>query len=173
MPRLDPVPSALDALAAVCRAHGLPLTVQRRTVLEALLARDDHPTADQILADVRARLPGVSRTTVYRVLDTLVGLDLAVKICHPGAGVRFDAKTGRHHHLVCLRCEKMVDLHEPALDALPLPDARRVGFEVRTYSIHFRGLCADCRRGRTRTTARTRAASRPRRRTAPGGRRPR
>src|SRR5512144_2336301 len=90
-------------LERVCRREGVPLTIQRRAVLEALLEHDDHPTADQILADVRGRLPGVSRTTVYRVLETLVGLGLAAKSCHPGSGARFDPETDRHHHLVCLR----------------------------------------------------------------------
>lgn len=124
------------------------MTVQRRVVLEALSKRDDHPTADQVLEDVREDMPSMSRSTVYRVLDTLVRLGLAVKTSHPGAAVRFDPTTERHHHLICLRCEKMVDLHEPQLDALGLPDARKLGFEIRDYSIHFRGLCAVCRRSR-------------------------
>jgi Fur family peroxide stress response transcriptional regulator len=124
------------------------MTVQRRIVLEALSKRDDHPTADQLLEDIREAVPTLSRSTVYRVLDTLVRLGLAVKTPHPGAAVRFDPTTERHHHLVCLRCEKMVDLHAPQLDALGLPDARRHGFQIRDYSIHFRGLCATCRRAR-------------------------
>ncbi|HJQ84318.1 MAG TPA: transcriptional repressor [Candidatus Binatia bacterium] len=156
MARSSAKAGGVQELQELCRRHGLPFTLQRRAVLEALRGRDDHPTADQILDDVRARHAGVSRATVYRVLDTLVELGLAVKTCNPGAGVRYDSKTDRHHHLVCLRCEKMVDVHDPALDRVPLPDARRVGFEVSTYSIHFRGLCADCRRGRRRTGGRRR-----------------
>lgn len=142
-----------EDLREACRRQGVPLTVQRSVILEALAGRDDHPTADQLLDAVRTRLPGVSRTTVYRVLDTLVRLGLAVKTCTPGAAVRFDARTERHHHLVCLRCERVVDVHEPALDALDLSRARRGGFEISDYSIHFRGICPDCRapekRGRT------------------------
>jgi Fur family peroxide stress response transcriptional regulator len=42
------------------------MTVQRRIVLEALSKRDDHPTADQVLEDVREDLPSMSRSTVYR-----------------------------------------------------------------------------------------------------------
>jgi Fur family peroxide stress response transcriptional regulator len=150
-------------LRAACREHGLPLTVQRSIILEELAGREDHPTADQLFAAVRDRLPGVSRTTVYRVLETLVRVGLAVKTT-PGNAVRFDARTERHHHLVCLACDRIVDLHAPALDALRLAAARRAGFEVRDYSVHFRGLCADCRaRGageRTRTRkSRGRAAA--------------
>ena len=143
----------LGELEAACRRHGVPLTVQRRVVLDALSRRTDHPTADQLLVDVRAHLPGVSRTTVYRVLETLVRLGLAVKTCTPGSAVRFDPRTERHHHLVCLGCERVIDLHAPSLDRLRLPAARTGGFEVSDYSVHFRGTCPDCRR-RARTGTR-------------------
>ena len=133
------------ALEAACRNSDLPLTIQRRVILQALADRDDHPTADQILQQVRKHLPEVSRTTVYRVLDTLVDLGLAVKICSPGKGARFDPKTARHHHLVCVQCEKVMDLEAPTLNSLPLPDTRTRAFDIHDYSIHFRGLCADCK----------------------------
>ncbi|HZR81025.1 MAG TPA: Fur family transcriptional regulator [Candidatus Binatia bacterium] len=139
----------LAELKEACRRHGVPLTVQRSVILEALAARDDHPTADQILDDVRGRLPGLSRTTVYRVLDALTRIGLAVKTCSPGTAVRFDPRTERHHHLVCLECERVLDLHDPAFDVLPMPSARRHGFELTDYSVHFRGLCPDCRRARS------------------------
>jgi Fur family peroxide stress response transcriptional regulator len=136
----------LEALEAACRRHGLPLTVQRRVVLEALAGRTDHPTADQLLVDVRTRLPDLSRTTVYRVLETLVRLGLAVKTCTPGSAVRFDPRTERHHHLVCLRCDRVMDLHAPSLDRLRLSTVKASGFEISDYSVHFRGTCPECRR---------------------------
>ncbi|HEX7406423.1 MAG TPA: transcriptional repressor [Candidatus Binatia bacterium] len=145
MNRSDHGTTTLRALEAACRRHGVPLTVQRRVILQALASRDDHPTPDQILEQVRARLPEVSRTTVYRVLDTLVNLGLAVKICSPGTSARFDPKTHRHHHLVCLQCEKVIDFEAPALNSLPLPDAKAHAFDIHDYSVHFRGLCAACK----------------------------
>jgi Fur family peroxide stress response transcriptional regulator len=147
----------IAALEAACRAEGLPLTVQRRTILEVLAGRTDHPTADQVFAAVRVRLPDVSRTTVYRVLDTLVRLGLAVKTAHTGASVRFDPRTERHHHLTCMACDRVIDLHAPELDGLRLPDTSRLGFEVDDFSLHIRGLCADCKRESRSTRRRKRA----------------
>ena len=151
------VSTKIAALEAACRAEGVPITVQRRTILEVLAERTDHPTADQVYAAVRRRMPDVSRTTVYRVLDTLVRLGLAVKTPHPGAAVRFDPRTERHHHLVCTRCDRVIDLHAPELNALRLPDTRRLGFEIDDFSLHIRGLCADCN-----ATSRRAARRRPR-----------
>jgi len=129
------------------------LTVQRRTILEAVLDRDDHPTADQIYEDVRHAVPTISRSTVYRVLDMLVRSSTITRACHPGSAGRFDRNTRQHHHLVCLHCEKVIDLHDERLNALPMPDTRRLGFEIVDYRIQLRGICHDCRR-KQRTSSR-------------------
>jgi len=133
---------------AECRRRGLALTVQRRTVYQALSGRRDHPTADQVFDAVRERLPGLSRTTVYRVLDTLVEAGFARKVQHAGGVARFDPITERHHHLVCEACGRLVDVDDAAVPALRLPQARGSGFRITDYSVSFIGLCGDCARGR-------------------------
>jgi Fur family transcriptional regulator, peroxide stress response regulator len=132
-------------LESLCRRRGLPVTVQRRVILDALLDRDDHPTVDQVFEQVRARIPGVSRTTVYRTLETLVELGVAQKTNHFEAVARFDGNTDHHHHLVCVGCDKIVDCDEPSFSRLRLPEARRAGFDIIDFSVYFNGLCATCR----------------------------
>lgn len=130
---------------ALCRERGLPLTVQRRTVLEAILDRDDHPTAEEIHDAVSRKLPAVSRATVYRILDMLVEFGIIAKICHPGSAARFDPNIRRHHHLVCVRCEKIIDIADQGVGAVGLPSLSGQGFHVSGYQIHFLGTCAPCR----------------------------
>lgn len=146
--RLDPNPEPrLAELEHRCREAGLPLTVQRRLVLSCMLARTDHPTAEDVFQDVARKLPGVSRGTVYRALDTLVGLGAIHRVCHPGSAARYDAKLHRHHHLICDRCGGMSDLEAPGLDDLRVPDLGELGFAVRDYSVQFRGICRRCASG--------------------------
>ena len=120
------------------------MTVQRRTVFEELSGRRDHPTADQVYEAVHRRLPSLSRTTVYRVLETLVETGFARKVHHPDAVVRFDPSTGRHHHLVCESCGNLVDLDDSVVPRVPIPEAEGTGFEIRDYSVSFNGLCRNC-----------------------------
>ncbi len=127
-----------------CRRRGLALTVQRRTVFEELASRRDHPTADQVFDAVQQRLPSLSRTTVYRVLETLVETGFAQKVHHPDAVARFDPVTERHHHLVCETCGRLVDLDDSAVPQVPLPDPAGTGFHIRDYSVSFSGLCSNC-----------------------------
>jgi Fur family peroxide stress response transcriptional regulator len=140
-----------DALVEACRSRGLPVTAQRRVVLEALAARDDHPTPELLYDAVRERLPGISRGTVYRVLSALVEMGLAVRIPHPSGAARFEARAARHHHLHCEICGGVSDVASEALDGLVLPRAR--GFEVHDFSIHFTGVCARCRSPRKGASA--------------------
>ena len=132
---------------ATCRAQGLPVTLQRRRILEALLGRTDHPTPDQIYATVKDTLPGVSRTTVYRVLEMLTRLGVLTRACTPGATTRVDPYTTRHHHLVCQRCDRLFDVEDTAVEyRIRPPDVRREGFAIQGYSIYFTGLCAACQK---------------------------
>jgi len=138
------IEAGLKELEQRCRESGTPLTVQRRAILAALVARSDHPTADDICGDIAKTLPGVSRGTVYRSLDAMVARGLIRRVCHPGSACRYDAKTERHHHLVCDRCGSMADLEDPVLDRLRMPDTSNTGFAVRDYSVQFHGFCAAC-----------------------------
>ena len=138
-----------EQLAQICRQHSLPLTVQRRLIIEELSRRSDHPTADEVFNTVRHQLPEISRTTVYRVLEAFVRISVVRRVCHPGAATRYETRTHRHHHLVCLQCNSIVDLESPVLDKLPLPKVSS-GFRIEDYSIQFRGLCRDCARNSVR-----------------------
>jgi Fur family peroxide stress response transcriptional regulator len=130
----------------------LALTVQRRAVLEVLERRLDHPTADDVYAAVSPKVPGLSRTTVYRVLDTLARSGVIREAGHLGSSARFDPNVDRHHHLVCLECHKVTDYEDGALDGIRIPSPARSGFEVEDFSVYFKGRCPDCRKAARRGT---------------------
>jgi Fur family peroxide stress response transcriptional regulator len=134
----------IEDFRRLCREQGLPLTEQRMVVLEAVLDLDDHPTADRVHEAVARRDPGVSRATVYRTLENLARIGVITKACHPGKAVRYDSRTEIHHHLVCLRCDAVIDITDERLDALPVPDTSYLGFEVSDYRVQLRGICRRC-----------------------------
>ena len=135
----------LADLARICRERGLRCTVQRRAILEAVLELANHPTAEQVYEAVLPRLPGISKTTVYRALESLARLGVITKACHPGAAARFDGRTELHHHLICLSCDAVVDISDERLDALVVPDTSGFGFEVTDFKVQLRGICRRCR----------------------------
>ena len=124
----------------LCRRQHLPKTIQRRVILEAVLDREDHPTADQLFEDVRSRIPGVSRTTVYRALEALVQLGVVRRANHSDAVARFDGNTDHHHHLVCLGCDRVTDIDGLKLDRNQTPGGATQGVRDRGFFNPLRGL---------------------------------
>ena len=114
-------------------------------MFEELSGRRDHPTADQVYDAVHRRLPSLSRTTVYRVLETLVETGFARKVHHPDAVVRFDPthRTPPPPGVRELR-EAWWTWTTRWCRALPIPDAQGTGFRIRDYSVSFNGLCSSC-----------------------------
>lgn len=139
-----PQASKLEQLAQRCRDKGIPFTTQRRVIFEAVLQRSDHPTADQIYHDIKTQMPNVSRTTVYRALETLVQLEMIRRANHAGSAARFDPNIGHHHHLICHECQALRDIDASAIEGIALPKELLNAFTITDYSIYFSGLCPDC-----------------------------
>jgi Fur family peroxide stress response transcriptional regulator len=136
----------LEQLEKLCREAGVPCTIQRRALLEAVLDRDDHPTANQVFEAVSSRNPRISRATVHRNLETLSEMGVITKTCHTGGVARYDARIDIHHHLICLRCNSVVDIDDNNLSSLTIPDTSAFGFEVSDFRVQLRGICRNCRK---------------------------
>jgi len=125
------------------REHGLRVTLPRLAVLECLAASKSHPTAEEVEAAVNRAVPTASRASVYNVLHSLADAGLVEELVFDDAVTRYDANLQRHHHFVCTRCRRVLDVDWSA--AAPL-SARPGGHVVESVSVTFRGLCAECAR---------------------------
>jgi len=145
-PPTPPDAERLDSLVRRLEARGVPVTDSRRQILQGLIAlRGRHPTADEVHAETVRRHPGVGRATVYRALESFVRAGVLTKASHTGSAVRYDDTVARHHHLVCLRCDGIIDIVDERLDAVPVPDPAPHDFEVSEVQVQLRGLCRTCR----------------------------
>lgn len=118
-------------------------TRQRQLVLDAVKARCDHPSADQIYLDLRAIDDRISRGTVYRNLKILVRRReiLLVKLPHID---RFEPRLDPHYHLICTGCGKVSDLAVPYRGELDEEAAEKTGYRIERHRAYFEGLCPDC-----------------------------
>jgi Fur family peroxide stress response transcriptional regulator len=137
--------SKQQELRQLCRERGLPLTMQRRAILQALACRRDHPTADRLYEALHEALPALSRTTVYRVLETFVQWGLIQKVESREARAHFDADCRNHCHLICLKCGQVSDFPGRILAAPQPPKMTEDGFEVIDYTVNLIGYCHRCR----------------------------
>lgn len=134
-----------EAACRQLRSSGLRLTPQRRAVIEAMAGNRSHPTADEVARDVARTMPGVSLSTVYKVLHELTDLGLVREIDVRGAVMRFDPNPEDHVHVVCVDCGSVLDSPLPAdtlhaLTAALQPSVRTVD----RVDVVVRGTCRAC-----------------------------
>ncbi len=127
------------------RAKGYRLTPQRMMVLAAVQASEDHISVEEIYSQVCGRYPHVDISTVYRTLELLERLELVTRADLGEGRVRYHwAEKGRHHHLVCQKCGRIIELDDMAL--APLKTNLRKDYSFRANLDHFVifGRCDAC-----------------------------
>lgn len=121
-------------------------TKQRKLILDAVRARNDHPSAEQIYQDVRAIEPKISRGTVYRNLNILIQNREILHVKLPKAE-RFEGhRSDRHYHLLCTGCGQVSDVpltYHPAFDT---EVSAKTGYFITQHRTLFEGLCPDCQK---------------------------
>jgi Fe2+ or Zn2+ uptake regulation protein len=132
---------------AQLRSSGRRLTRQREVIWAALTAEPDrHLSAPEVVERVRAELPRVNPSTVYRTLDLLVAEGL-LKRTDLGRDRAFyePAQGHRHHHVVCRRCGAVAHIHDEVLGELPALVDDASGFAIGHEELTLFGLCQACR----------------------------
>ena len=132
-----------DELTEAFRQRGLKVTPQRRAIFRALHEHPGHPTAESVYDTVRVEMPTISLRTVYQTLNDLAAMGELRQLSFGPGSARFDPNGDAHHHLVCDRCGKVIDVYADT-SALQLAPADRQGFTVNATQVVFRGTCAEC-----------------------------
>lgn len=131
-----------SSLAAnIIRRAGLRPSPHRVAVLDYVLSRRNHPTADIIFRDLSAKLPSLARTTVYNVIHSLSSAGLLFQVeGTTDDAAHFDASPlPPHSHLVCSRCGAIVDI--PLAPPAPPKIAEA---NVTGVKLIFTGFCNHC-----------------------------
>ncbi len=122
---------------------GVRMTSQRFCIMEHLLRRPGHSTADEIFQAINQSDPRASRATVYNSLNALSRAGLVREISIDGNATLFDSNLRRHHHFVCDHCGAVEDV--AWFDA---PKSARTSLGLRTvreFEAVLRGSCENCR----------------------------
>jgi len=99
LPASTPLLATEEAVRARFNASGIGCTAQRLLVGQVLFARDQHVSADRLLAMVVAAGARVSKATVYNTLNLFADHGLVRALQLDGDHTVFDSNTAPHHHL--------------------------------------------------------------------------
>jgi Fur family peroxide stress response transcriptional regulator len=100
-------------LAQVLRDKGYRLTPQRVEVINLVmekLAKKEHPTFNDILTEVKQKMPSISASTVYSILKLMEENGFVVSFEHEGR-TYYDSVTP-HINVVCVNTNKVIDIED-------------------------------------------------------------
>ena len=118
---------------------------QKQMILDAVRARCDHPTADQIYLDVRGKDDKISRGTVYRNLTRFKEDGTIRSLGVINGQEHFDGELNAHDHFLCVECGQILDLARPAFLEESIEHLEKTGnLVVRSYDLLLRGTCPAC-----------------------------
>jgi Fur family transcriptional regulator, peroxide stress response regulator len=128
-----------------CKENSLSVTPQRLAIYKALINDKSHPNPECVYNIIKNDFPTISLATVYKTLETFekVGIISVVTPLHET--VRYDAEMDHHHHVVCVKCKKVVDIKDPELDKVQIPVNVAAENKILDYTIQFNVICSDCR----------------------------
>jgi len=129
-----------------CKVAGLNVTPQRLAIYRSLLGDHSHPSPDAVYRRVRKLHSTISVATVHKTLDTFEKHGIISRLTPIHESVRYDPITEPHHHIICIRCKKVVNLADDEISPVRIPDHVRRENTILGYSVHVNVLCSDCRR---------------------------
>lgn len=121
-------------------AQNIRPSYQRVRILQYLMEKRSHPTADEIYRALTREIPGLSRTTVYNTLGLFIDRQIVQPLTIEENQTRYDADVLEHGHFQCRRCGRVYDF---SLDSLLLSGLE--GFAIESRQVYLKGICPACR----------------------------
>ena len=142
----------VEDLRGKLSAGGYKTTPQREEILKIFVEHSEwhHMSAEDVYSILREKDSEIGLATVYRALDLLSELGILVRMDFGDGCARYelntaDPKVHHHHHLICLKCKKVIEFEEDLLDELEANIANKSGFQILNHEVKFFGYCSDCR----------------------------
>jgi Fur family ferric uptake transcriptional regulator len=128
------------------REEGVDRIPERSAILEIFLQTERHVTGEE-LTDLLARNgTPFDESFVAETLDLLCRYGFAHKNRFDDGPVRFEHRhLGLHHdHMICTKCDRIVEFEDDELEALQARIAAKHGFHMLQHRMDIYGICQEC-----------------------------
>ncbi|HEU6448612.1 MAG TPA: Fur family transcriptional regulator [Verrucomicrobiae bacterium] len=140
-------PEDISALKNRLRRQARKITGPRAAILE-ILRHHRHPLTNR---EIFSRLKKGSKAdlaTIYRSMHLLEKAGMVQRFDFGDGIARFELvgenEDGHHHHLVCTKCSKVIEIEECFPEEIQRAIAAKNRFKSVTHKLEFFGICPDC-----------------------------
>jgi Fur family ferric uptake transcriptional regulator len=124
---------------------GLKATHPRIKILHILENAVSHLRAEEIYNILTGMGEEIALATVYRVLTQFEEAGLIIKHHFDADHSVFELNKGEHHdHLVCLKCGRIDEFFDEAIEARQLAVAQTHGYQITHHTMYLYGACSGC-----------------------------
>jgi len=126
---------------------GLKATVPRLKIIGLFeSSKVRHLTAEDVYRKLLADGPDIGLATVYRVLTQFEQAGLLIRHHFDSGKAVFELNEGHHHdHLVCLKCGRVEEFYDAAIEKRQNAVARERGFEISGHALYLYAECVKPR----------------------------
>jgi Fe2+ or Zn2+ uptake regulation protein len=134
--------SNMGKLKNILKEKDLKPTYQRLKVIEYLDKHmNGHPTVEMIYEALSKNIPTMSMTTIYNTLNAFLEKGLVSAVTITGTEIRYDFNTSPHHHFLCKKCGKIIDIDIKC----PIADKKKIyGHKIEEFHRYIKGICKNC-----------------------------
>ena len=87
----------------------------------------------------------VGVATIYRVLSQFEESGIVQKLNFENNQAVYELCGPDHHdHLVCVKCNKIIEFQDEVIEKHQIEIAKKHGFDLTDHSLYLYGLCKDC-----------------------------
>ena len=125
----------IEALKESLKQKGYKLTPQRRSILDIIIEKEGmHLTVEEIYDEVKKVCPEIGLATVYRTVLLFEELNVIYKLDLNDGCSRYELvhedEEHRHHHLICNKCKKVIEVQDDLLEELEERIRNTYGFDI-------------------------------------------
>ncbi len=126
---------------------GLKITLPRIKILQILESIEKHHvSAEDLYKLLLKKGEEIGLATVYRVLTQFEQAGLVTRRNFEDGHSVFELSSDTHHdHIVCIKCGRIEEFVDEAIEQRQKEMAIKLGFELTDHDLNMYGLCPDCR----------------------------
>lgn len=137
--------SHCNTILAELRSRGYRITPQRELIVQAIAHSPSHTTAEEIALQLKEHTQVINIATIYRTLDLLWQEGFACRNdLSEGKTVYTTVQHGPHIHLVCRKCNDVIDADALVLNKLDIKLHQDYGFDPDLDHFSIFGVCSEC-----------------------------
>ena len=128
------------------KSAGLKVTLPRLKILEILeKSSNHHLTVEDIYRALIEKNQEINVATIYRVLSQFEESGIVQKLNFENNQAVYELCGAEHHdHLVCVKCNKIIEFQDDVIEKHQIQIAKKHGFDLTDHSLYLYGLCEDC-----------------------------